>query len=107
VSHAKGKSDLPEAKSRWLCSECGHICYDEYILTAPSPFDPSDNITGCPHCKAVDSFGGACAADGCRLEASGGHPGAFGFRYVWTCWDHSPSNPSHKVPEIATQSEEG
>ncbi len=106
MSYAKGKSTLPEAKSRWLCGECGHICYDEFILTAANPFDAAEDVAGCPHCKSVDSFSGACMDEECQLESSGGHPGAFGFRYVRTCWNHSPTNPNHKTPKIAMQSME-
>jgi len=101
MNHAKGQSPLPEARSRWLCSECGHICYDEFILTAANPFDAEDKVAGCPHCKSVGSFLGACMDEACGLESSHGCPGGFGFRYVQVCWNHSPSNPNHKKPKIA------
>ena len=100
---AKGKSDLPKAKARWLCGGCGHVCYDKLILTAPNPFDAGDTVNGCPECKAVDSFTRACGHDGCLSEASVGTPGAFGFRYVWTCWKHSPNNPNHETPRIVAE----
>lgn len=106
MSYVKGESTLPEAKSRWICSECSHICYDEFILKAANPFDGRENVSGCPECRSVDSFSCACMDVKCQLESSGGHPGAFGFRYVRTCWNHSPSNPKHKMPKIATENKE-
>ena len=96
-------SELRGAKRRWICRECGHVCFDEYILEAPHPFDPEGFVAGCPECKSVDSFISACASEDCRNEASGGHPGAFGFRYLWLCWEHSPTNPKGKTPKIVAR----
>jgi len=91
---------VKEAKQRWICTECGHICFDEFILEAPNPFDVTSNIAGCPDCKAVDSFNGACMDEKCRKVHSSGTPNLYGFRYLWLCWDHSPNNKQGEIPVV-------
>lgn len=75
--------------NRWRCSECSSCFWDGEILRAPSPFDLDDIVTGCPSCKSVQSFEGACEMDGCDRAASGGYPLPEG--YTWRCWEHRPS----------------
>jgi hypothetical protein len=78
----------------WLCSECGWSGPEELFLRAPSPFDKSQEILGCPQCKEISPFEGACAAVGCTNPVTGGHPLPEGYR--WTCWEHSPDNPKNQ-----------
>lgn len=85
---AETRETLPEAPEKWRCECCDWIGGD--YLTAPNPFDPADKITGCPSCKAVDSMRSACQADGCTRPGTSGTPGWLGYRYVWTCYEHSP-----------------
>lgn len=82
--------DLPEAPKKWRCEDCGETCRDAEMLIAPNPFEPDDALVACPHCKEIGSLHAACYAEGCTKPASGGYPGGHGYRYVWTCWDHSP-----------------
>ena len=86
--------NLPEARSKWICEECGHVSFDEDVLTAPNPFNDRVRVSGCPHCKSVEPFVGACMYEGCEQPSSGGHPGGYGYRYFWACWKHSPNNPA-------------
>lgn len=77
---------LPEAPAKWLCKECYEIC--EVPLSAKNPFEEDDTISGCPHCKQVNSLVGACQAEGCKLEATGGSPNSHGYRYFFSCHKH-------------------
>lgn len=36
----------------WRCQDCDEISVESSLLTAPSPFDPRQTITGCPTAKA-------------------------------------------------------
>lgn len=83
--------DLPEAPPKWLCTECDKTCSEP--LTAPNPFDPEDQIHGCPHCKSAQSLVGACQVGDCDRQATMGTPGAHGFRYICTCSQHAPERP--------------
>lgn len=82
-------SDLPEAPTKWVCEECGGFVTEH--LTAVNPFDPDDEIVGCPLCKSVSSLRQACQIGACNKPASGGYPRGHGFRYVWTCYHHRPA----------------
>jgi hypothetical protein len=82
------KDKLPEAPDKWLCRDCGETCTT--LLSAENPFEIGDTISGCPHCRSVESLEGACQIGDCKRPASGGHPGGHGFRYIWTCWKHRP-----------------
>lgn len=83
-----------EARKKWKCEECGEITYEP--LRALSPFDPDDELIGCPNCKSVNTLVGACQIAECTLAASSGNTNCYGFRYVWTCWGHSPANPLNR-----------
>lgn len=73
---------------KWVCEACRRISLDGEYLTAPNPFDPTDTLTGCPSCKAVNSLVGACDEPGCEKESSMGTPTTEGYRR--TCYDHRP-----------------
>lgn len=75
------------ASDRTVCRECGWMGRNAQILSAPNPFDPTDEVNGCPNCKAVSSLLVACQVDKCRKEASIGFPKDGG--YVNACGDHA------------------
>jgi hypothetical protein len=75
-----------EATPKFICEECHELTGAP--LSAPSPFDPDDEITGCPNCKAVNSLRQACVADGCHEAATCGTPDHLSYRYAWTCHHH-------------------
>ena len=73
--------------SKWKCSECSVIYTDDKLLIAPSPFEPDDNITGCPTCRSVNSFEQVCDEEGCDKLAGCGWP-SYSRRYRRTCAKH-------------------
>lgn len=87
-----GGQQLPEAPKKWLCQNCNHVSMDDELLTAPNPFEEGDTLYACPNCREMGDLCKACAISGCENPATGGHPGACGYRYAWTCWQHSPHN---------------
>ena len=55
---------------RWKCKSCGVVSREIDLLTAPSPFDITDSLTGCPNCKSCsDGFDRLCDEDGCNDES--------------------------------------
>ena len=77
-------------KSRTLiCKDCGSIISESGVLRAVNPFNPEDELTGCPTCKAADQFRLACAAVGCCSVVSMGMPHEDGV-YRATCSNHGP-----------------
>lgn len=61
-----------ESEQKYLCTECGKICYESETLVAENPFDIFSIITGCPHCQSVESLEGACSVKGCNNVCSMG-----------------------------------
>lgn len=60
---------------RWKCRSCGDVSRETELLLAPSPFDDTDTLTGCPSCKGCsDGFDLLCDEDGCMQEAHLGWP---------------------------------
>ena len=88
-------------KARMLiCKDCDSIISESAVLRAENPFNPEDELLGCPNCKAVDhrvrhrprrhhQFRMACAASGCTSEVSMGMPHEDGV-YRATCSNHGP-----------------
>ena len=80
---------------RWLCQACGWNGDDAALLRAPSPFDDTDTIVGCPKCRAVNEVETACDEPGCDMSATCGFPAPGGYRR--TCgkhlqwWDERPN----------------
>lgn len=74
--------------SKWQCKCCDAVVFDSEFLRAPSPFDPTDELVGCPHCKSAEGFVELCEIDGCHRAASCGGPGADGV-YRRTCGAHA------------------
>ena len=71
---ANGRVDR-NVMRRWKCRSCGEVSREAELLTAPSPFDETDTLTGCPLCKGCsDGFDLLCDEDGCIQEAHCGWP---------------------------------
>ena len=72
----------PEMK--WQCPHCSWLGKTEDMLEAPSPFDKTDTLIGCPQCKMVCEFINLC--DECDKEATCGLPHPDGYKRL--CYDH-------------------
>ena len=72
---------------RYKCCECSEIVSEGEVLRAPSPFDATDILIGCPNCKSVDSFELLCDEPGCNNTVVCGWPSPQGYRR--TCHQHS------------------
>jgi hypothetical protein len=72
-----------------ICAECNSITSESAVLRAENPFNPEDELTGCPTCKAVDQFLMACDAVGCKSGVSMGMRHEDGV-YRATCSKHRP-----------------
>jgi hypothetical protein len=55
-----------------ICKSCGWYGLDSEVLTAISPFDPDDVISGCPQCKEINTIMLACWAQDCWEEVTMG-----------------------------------
>lgn len=90
---------------RWKCKNCGVVTVEPALLTAPSPFCDTFELTGCPECKdCQEGFGLLCDEPQCNQEASGGWPtgndaDAWG-GYRQTCYAHreTPNGPVKPPP---------
>ena len=76
------------APKRWRCGECSEITANEALLRAANPFDPDDEISGCPECKSVSNFSLVCDFPGCNSDAGSGEPTPEG-GYIHRCFQHS------------------
>ena len=77
------------APNRYRCYGCGWRGDEGDLLTAPSPFEPEDEIVACPNCKQVsDDLVRVCDEPGCWKEATMGTPTRTGYRR--TCFTHRP-----------------
>ena len=90
-----------EENNRWRCMNCRKELKGSEFLTAPSPFDPTDLLTACPHCKQCDEhFELICDEPGCTQQASCGWPTGDdsdewgGYRN--TCGKHYVPKPSDR-----------
>lgn len=59
---------------KWRCKECRAEFYSHEMLRADSPFDPSETLYACPHCKTVERPDELCQEPGCHLHATCGTP---------------------------------
>lgn len=60
---------------RWRCKACNQVSFESDLLTAPSPFDHTETLTGCPKCKSCDEgFSMLCDEHGCNREVNCGWP---------------------------------
>ena len=79
-------------KNKLKCSECGWKGDAKDILKAPSPFDPDDELYGCPKCKMANELITVCEHQGCWKEATNG--GIVDGEYKRACFEHGWCNPS-------------
>lgn len=73
---------------KWQCVCCAAVSVESELLRAPSPFDASDELVGCPACKSAEGFVELCEMDGCLRGATCGGPGEDGI-YRRTCSPHA------------------
>lgn len=81
---------MPIKDCKTICQErrCGWQGMISEVLCDANPFDRTDNIYGCPKCKAVQEFCMACDEPGCWLPVCAGTPTLDGYRQ--TCGTHIP-----------------
>ena len=78
----------------WRCRACRDVTLEPALLTAPSPFCDTYELTACPECKCCDEgFAPICDEPGCNAESGCGWPtgneaDAWG-GYRNTCYKHS------------------
>lgn len=72
--------------NRFKCEDCWSIVTSDRLLRAESPFDPDDEIVGCPECKSIVGFISLCHETGCSEQASMGKSTEDG--YVNSCHKH-------------------
>lgn len=78
-----------------VCEHCGWKGPGDDQLTAVSPFDPDDNISGCPACKGIDCCLAACDEPGCWRSVTCGTSTPLGYRH--TCSRHKPAVEAAKA----------
>jgi len=70
-----------------VCDCCGWTGLESALLKGINPFDPEDEIYGCPQCKCVRSTVlGACMAADCWDVATCGTPTPDGYKRL--CGKH-------------------
>lgn len=76
-------------KGIWICGErrCDWRGPESALLSAPNPFEPTENIYACPECKAIDNYAGECEIEGCTSIASCGTP-TKAMGYIRCCGEH-------------------
>jgi len=84
-------------ESRWYCEECREVSSDSEILKKKSPFNPDEEITGCPNCLCVNTLVGACDFTGCGLPSSAG--AVFDNEYRRLCSHHYHEITNHSKGE--------
>lgn len=89
---------------RWICNGCRTLLKQGWLLSAPSPFDAEQTLTGCPRCKQCDeSFTEVCDEPTCLREAGCGWPTGDDLDnwggYRRTCYQHMQAN--NKPPNVA------
>lgn len=90
-------------KQKWKCKACGAVSLEGELLTAPSPFDTNDTLSGCPECKQCsEGFDLLCDDPGCSAIAGCGWPTGDNLDewggYRNTCGKHWPPNTINQSP---------
>ncbi len=76
--------------TKWTCDECRERLYSHQLLRAKNPFNPDEDISGCPECKSIDRFTNACEEMDCWRDATCGTPfGKSGYKRH--CHEHPPT----------------
>ncbi len=78
----------PQQTTRVVCEECQWKGEISERLAARNPFDLSEEISGCPNCKSINSFRTTCDEPECWEQDTMGIGTADGYRR--TCWKHRP-----------------
>mgnify|MGYP001188598977 CR=1 FL=1 len=73
---------------RWKCDRCQAVSLLPELLRAPSPFDPDDELIGCPACKRCEGFTALCETPDCEKPATCGGTFEDGV-YRHTCGHHA------------------
>lgn len=89
------------SSDKLLC-ECSWRGTQKEVLRAPNPFDPDDELWGCPRCRTPGGMRVACDEPECWNEVCCGTPTPTGYRQ--TCSKHRPKD---KEPLPAPPSEDG
>jgi len=77
-----------DTKVKYHCPECEKTFLKENMLTAPNPFDPDDEVCGCPWCKSCIQPNLVCDEKGCNeLFTMGWLDDETGYRL--TCYKHT------------------
>jgi hypothetical protein len=77
-----------ESLSKVECKECHWQGQLSQVLKAENPFEPGQEIHGCPECRSPCSFEYCCEWHDCWKPASSGTPSKDGYKH--TCFDHRP-----------------
>jgi hypothetical protein len=77
-------------RDKWQCRECSHIMLTADVLHAPNPFEPGDEMLGCPSCKLPNTVDMLCDEPGCQQLGNHGAPSGDGYRR--TCFLHQPQD---------------
>jgi hypothetical protein len=78
------------------CDTCGWRGTDEDILTSHNPFEPDEEIDGCPKCHCIDTLLTVCDAPGCVNTLYKGWPYQDG--YSTKCVLHAPCEDFKWLP---------
>lgn len=63
-----------DEEKRWRCEECRGVSLEAGLLTAPSPFNINETLTGCPYCLGCGKVELLCDDPGCESKATAGFP---------------------------------
>lgn len=63
---------------------------DSEALTAPHPFRPGEEVTGCPVCRSLETLVVACGKPDCWEAATGSYSG--NGPNSWVCGAHRPQS---------------
>jgi hypothetical protein len=67
---------------RWRCANCWSVTPEADLLRSKSPFDPADEITGCPVCRQTACLHLLCEVEDCPNLQSCGTPSPAGYQML-------------------------
>lgn len=77
----------PETRRR--CTACHTVVSESQMLRKPNPFDPREDLEGCPSCKAPFTGHFICEVSGCYAASVAGDLCAEDGKYRFLCHEHS------------------